>query len=174
MQQKERTFAIAKIKNQHNRKEMVMEKENVTVTVNTQQHKSNAPWILGIIAFVASIPNILCATVCAAVAVGISETAKEEAAKSGDAAAQASASGASEAFAGMLAALVIISLICFILSFFGKSKISVISGILLILGALFIIINSFVGPGNMLWGSVTGICYLIAGCFSIINKKRIA
>lgn len=153
---------------------MVMEKENVTVTVNTQQHKSNAPWILGIIAFVASIPNILCATVCAAVAVGISETAKDEAAKSGDAATQASASGASEAFAGILAALVIISLICFILSFFGKSKISVITGILLILGALFIIINSFVGPGNILWGSVAGICYLIAGCFSIINKKRIA
>ena len=71
-----------------------MEKENVTVVVNHQQHKSNAPWILGIFAFAASIPNILCATVCAAVAVGISETAKEEAAQSGDTAAHASASSA--------------------------------------------------------------------------------
>ena len=151
-----------------------MGNDNVNVTVTTQQHKSNAPWILGIIAFVASIPNILCATVCAAAIAGLSETAKEEAAQSGDAATHAAASGTSEAMAGILAALVIISLICFVLSFFGKSKISVITGILMILGALFIVINSFVGPGNILWGSVAGICYLIAGCYSIINKKRIA
>jgi len=151
-----------------------MENDNVTVIVNNQQHKSNAPWILGIIAFVASIPNILCATVCAAVAVGISETAKEEAVKSGDAAAQASASGASEAFAGLLVAIVIVSLICFVLSFFGKSKISVITGILLILGSLFLLASTFAGPGSILWGSVAGTCYLIGGIFSIINKKRIA
>lgn len=153
---------------------MVMEKENVTVTVNTQQHKSNAPWILGIIAFVASIPNILCATVCAAAVAGLSETAKEEAARTGDAATQTTAAGTSEAMAGILAAIVIVSLICFVLSFFGKSKISVITGILLVLGAIFVLISSFVGPGSILWGSVAGVCYLIGGIFSIINKKRIA
>ena len=151
-----------------------MENENVTVVVNNQQHKSNAPWILGIIAFAASIPNILCATVCAAAIGGLSEIAKEDAVKKGDTAAQAAAAGTSDAMAGILAALVIISLVCFVLSFFGKSKISVITGILMILGALFIVINSFVGPGNILWGSVAGICYLIGGCYSIINQKRIA
>ena len=150
-----------------------MENENATVTVRTQQHKSNAPWILGIIAFMASIPNILCATVCAAAVVGLSETAKKEAAIEGDTATQAAAAGTSDAMAGILAALVIVSLICFVLSFFGKSRISVVTGLLMILGALFIVLNSFVGPGNILWGCVAGICYLIAGCYSIINKKRI-
>ena len=151
-----------------------MGKENVTVVVNNQQHKSNAPWILGIIAFIASIPNILCATVCAAVGAGMSQAAQEEAARNGDAAAHAAATNSGEAFAGMLLVFVIISLLCFILSFFGKSKISVITGILLILGAIFILVNGFVGLGNMLLGSIVGICYLIGGIFSIINKKRIA
>ena len=151
-----------------------MGNDNVNVTVTTQQHKSNAPWILGIIAFVASIPNILCATICAAAVSSFSKVATEDAAKQGDAAAQAAISGTEDTMRGILVAIIIISLICFVLSFFGKSKISVITGILLILGALFIVINSFVGPGNILWGSVAGICYLIAGCYSIINKKRIA
>lgn len=151
-----------------------MQNENVTVVVNNQQHKSNAPWILGIIAFVASIPNILCATVCAAAIGGFSEAVKEEAARTGDSAAHAAASGTSAAMGGFLVAIVIISLLCFILSFFGKSKISVFTGILLILGALFLLISCFAGPGNILWGSVAGICYLIGGCYSIINKKRIA
>ena len=150
-----------------------MENENVTVTVKTQQHKSNAPWILGIIAVMASIPNILCATVCAAAIAGLSETAKEEAAKQGDTATQAAAAGTSDAMAEILAALVIVSLICFVLSFFGKTRLSVVTGLLMIIGALFIVLNSFVGPGNILWGCVAGICYLIAGCYSIINKKRI-
>ena len=151
-----------------------MENENVTVTVNTQQHKSNAPWILGLIAFMASIPNVLCATVCAAAVTGLSEAAKEEAARQGDTATQAAAAGTGETMAGLLAALVIVSLICFILSFFGKSKISVVTGLLMIFGALFIVLNSVAGPGNILWSFVAGICYLIGGIFSIINKKRIA
>ena len=150
-----------------------MGNDNVNVTVTTQQHKSNAPWILGIIAFVASIPNILCATVCAAAVSGFSEIARQEAEKSGDTTTQAKAAVTSGALQGLLVTLVIISLVCFVLSFFGKSKISVITGILMILGALFIVLNSFVGPGNILWGCVAGICYLIAGCYSIINKKRI-
>jgi len=151
-----------------------MGNENVTVVVEQKQHKSNAPWILGIIAFVASLPNILCATVCAAVGAGVSQAAQEEAARNGDAAAQAAATSSGEAFAGMLAVFAIISLVCFILTFFGKSKISAITGFLLILGALFILVNGFIGLGSILWGSIAGICYLISGCFSIINKKRVA
>ena len=151
-----------------------MENKNVTVVVDNQPRKSNAPWILGIIAFVASIPNILCATVCAAAIGGLSEMAKEDAARTGDTAAHAAASSTSEAMAGFLAAIVIVSLVCFILSFFGKSKISVITGILRIFGAIFLLVSSFAGPGNILWGLVAATCYLIGGIFSIINKKRIA
>lgn len=151
-----------------------MGNENVTVVVTNQQHKSNAPWILGIIGFIVSIPNILCATVCAAAGAAVSEAARQDAVNSGNAAAEASATNSGEAFAGMLLVFVIISLLCFILTFFGKSKISVVTGILLILGALFILVNGFVGLGNMLLGSIVGICYLIGGIYSIINKKRIA
>ena len=150
-----------------------MENENVTVVVNNQKHKSNAPWILGLVAFATSIPNILCATICAAAVSGLSESAKEDAIREGDTAAQTAATSTTETMAGLLVALVIVSLICFILSFFGKSKISVATGVLLILGSFFIMIDSFVGPGNILWGCVSGICYLIGGCYSISNKKRI-
>ena len=145
-----------------------MGNENVTVVVTNQQHKSDAPWILGIIGFIVSIP-----TACAAAGVAAIEAARQDAVNSGNTAAEASATNSGEAFAWMLLVFAIISLLCFILSFFGKSKISVVTGILLILGALFILVNGFVGFGNMLLGSIVGICYLIGGIFSIINRKRL-
>lgn len=150
-----------------------MGKENVT-TVVVQQRKSNAPWILGIIGFIFNIPNVLYATVCAAAGAAVSEAARQDAVRSGDAATANSAANSGEAFAGMLLVFVIISLLCFILSFCGKSKISVVTGILLILGALFILINGFIGLGNMFLGIIVGICYLIGGIYSIVNKNRVA
>ena len=147
--------------------------DTVNTTITIQKQKSNAPWILGIIAFCTSIPNILCATVCAAVGAGVSASvATQNATTQAEAESAANASG--EAMAVALMIFIVISVLCFILSFFGKSKISVITGILLVLGAVFILVNGFVGLGSMLWGSVTGILYMIGGIFSIINKKRTA
>ncbi len=138
--------------------------DNVNVTITNQQHKSNAPWILGIIAFCTSIPNILCATLCAAAATGVSSAFDETTGNT----------ETTDSVIGGFLLFILISVLCFILSFFGKSKISVITGILLILGAIFILTNAFIGFGSMLWGTVSAILYLIGGIFSIINNKRIA
>ena len=54
----------------------------------------------------------------------------------------------------------------------GKSKNSVVTGVLLILGALFILINGFVGLGSMLWGTATGALYLASGIVSITNRNK--
>lgn len=131
-----------------------------TVNIVAIKSKSNAPWILGIIAFVTSLPNLLCAFLCAGATTAVAaveEGAVEEAAS---------------AAAGYFWLVVLVSIVCFILSFMGKSKSSVVTGILLILGALFILVNGFIGFGSMLWGTVTGILYLVAGIVSILNQKR--
>lgn len=121
-----------------------------TVNIIAVKQKSNAPWILGIIAFVTSLPNLLCAFLCAG--------------------ATAAVSGGSTAAAFLV--VVLVSIVCFILSFMGKSKISVVTGILLILGGLFILLSGLLGLGSMLWGTVTGILYFAAGIVSILNQKR--
>ena len=109
--------------------------DNINVSITNQQHKSNAPWILGIIAFCTSIPNILCATVCAAVGAGISAAAATHNATT-QAEVESAVNNAGESMAGALVLFIVINILCFIFSFFGKSKISVITGILLILGAI--------------------------------------
>lgn len=121
-----------------------------TVNIIAVKQKSNAPWILGIIAFVTSLPNLLCAFLCAG--------------------ATAAVSGGSTAAAFLV--VVLVSIVCFILSFMGKSKISVVTGILLILGGLFILLSGLLGLGSILWGTVTGILYFAAGIVSILNQKR--
>ncbi len=121
-----------------------------TVNIVAIKQKSNAPWILGIIAFVTSLPNLLSAFLCAGVT--------------------AAASGGLTAVAFLV--VVLVSIVCFILSFMGKSKFSVVTGILLILGGLFILLDGLFGLGSMLWGTVTGILYFAAGIVSILNKKR--
>ena len=89
---------------------------------------------------------------------------------------QAAANSAAEgtaAGAGVLLWLVLlVSVICFILSFMGKRKSSIVTGILIILGALFILVNGFVGFGSMLWGTATGVLYLVSGIVSITNHKK--
>ena len=84
---------------------------NMDVNITVQQRKSNAPWILGIIAFVMSIPNVLCATLCAATVAAVeSETT--------------TATDATDTGISMLIAIVLSSILCFIFSFMGKGKIS--------------------------------------------------
>ncbi len=149
----------------HKEREMVMENENGNVVVNTRQVKSNAPWILGIVGFVASIPNILCATICAAAVATYSEDSYYPG---------QTLSSTSQTMGWLLLLIIVASIACFVLSFFGKSKQSVITGIVMIAGSVFILINGFVGLGSFIWGSVAGVCYLIGGIFSILNSKRIA
>ena len=134
-----------------------------TVNIVAIKQKSNAPWILGIIAFVTSLPNLLCAFLCAGATTAVAAAAAEE---------EGAVEEAASAAAGYFWLVVLVSIVCFILSFMGKSKSSVVTGILLILGALFILVNGFIGFGSMLWGTVTGILYLVAGIVSILNQKR--
>lgn len=131
------------------------------VQVLTLKPKSNAPWILGIIGFCTSIPNVLCAMLCAGLVAGVTET---NAAANGQ---KADTSG----IAVHLLAIVVVSVLCFILSFFGKSKKSVITGILMLLGGLFIAVTAFIGFGNWFWGLTSGVLYAIGGALSITNRK---
>lgn len=121
--------------------------------------KSDAPWILGIIGFATAIPNILCATICAAAVAGVAEAAGEDAATTG------------HSIAGALLFIVLINVLCFVLSFFGKSKQSHVTGILMIIGGLIIVINGFIGLASVLWSLVSGVLFLLSGCFSVKNHK---
>ena len=148
----------------------------------TASKKSNAAWICGLIGFITSLPNSLCAMLCAAtvtaaegfsagISVGLADDGSfndAAAAAAADAAMNETASQASI----LLVAVLIVSIVCFALSFLGKSKNSLITGIFLILGALFILINGFIGFGSMLWGTATGGLYLASGLVSILNQKK--
>ena len=145
-----------------------MENSNVTVNVaSATPKKSNAAWICGLIGFITSLPNTLCALLCAGAATAVAGFTEEN-----PAAANAAMEDAAKGATGLLIAVLAVSVICFILSFMGKSKNSLITGILLILGALFILINAFVGFGNMVWGGATGALYLVSGIVSVVNRKR--
>lgn len=87
--------------------------DDATTEITIKQHKSNAPWILGLIAFSTSIPNILCATVCAAVGARVSAVVAAQNATT-YAEAESAANASNEAMAGALVVFVIISLVCFI------------------------------------------------------------
>ena len=152
-----------------------MENSSVTVSVNVEQKKSNAAWICGLIGFITSLPNSLCALICAGAATagaGLSAGLTAEGNNFNQTAANAAVEDAAKGATGLLVAVLAVSVICFILSFMGKSKNSVITGVLLILGGLFILVNGFIGFGSMLWGSATGALYLVSGIVSIINRKR--
>ena len=100
-----------------------------------------------------------------AVAEGASADAAVAAAKEAGAAA---AGGA----IGYFWVIVLVSIVCFILSFLGKGKYSLITGILVLLGGIFILINGFIGFGSMLWGPATGILYMVSGIVAILNRNK--
>ena len=154
-----------------------MENSNITVSVNNEKKKSNGAWICGLIGFITSIPNTLCAFICAGISAGVAgEAAKVQAVKEGATdieTVQAAEAAATSSAAGYFMVIVAISILCFILSFMGKGKHSLITGIIVLLGGIFILINGFIGFGNMLWGSATGGLYIASGIVAILNKKRI-
>jgi len=152
-----------------------MENSGVTVMVNVEKKKSNAAWICGLIGFITSIPNILCTFLCAGVrvaAAGLSAGLSADGSNFDETAADAAAADAASGAAGFFWVIVLVSIVCFALSFLGKSKNSLITGVIVLLGGIFILINGFIGFGSMLWGTATGGLYIASGIVAILNKKR--
>lgn len=161
-----------------------MSEKDVNVMVTVQKTKSSAPVILGVIGFVLGLPAVLCLTVCAAVTSGTSVVATEMAkqvARQGSVydgqTAEAvkilqSGGDTASAVTSMLVFFVICWLAGFILSFFGKSKISATTGILLILCGGAMIVASVLSISFL--GGAAAICYMIGGILSITNRKLAA
>jgi len=126
--------------------------------------KSNAPWILGIVGIFLSITHYACASACSVVAGAASGIGSE-----GFDNAQADATLADGMFVANLAAGIMF--LCFILSFFGKSKVSTLTGILLILAGIGSagLSIAHLSPA----GIAAGIVYMCAGISSCCNAKKI-
>ena len=222
-----------------------------TAPVRPVKFKSNAPWVLGLIALLFAIPNLMCQLVCKEavsaldkdvqkldkglqdvkeVAAGVDKMAKSDAKALGglantlDAASKGDVSGALESgkksldasldtvreatnvidkaakqvdqssksadaknekpseesksgvakgveeFEKYMKVSFALCLVMFFLSFFGKSKLSAITGAAIVVGALVLAIWS------MAWvqvlGCLEGVLFLFSGIFSIINLKR--
>lgn len=122
--------------------------------------KSNAPWILGLVGFCLSIPQVCCSILCAAA--------------SADVAANSVTQDSANAAAGIGAYAmlpVITTIVCFILGFFGKSKISTVTGVLMILAGLADIAACVMNFSAL--GIAAGICFFCGGISSICNTKKV-
>jgi len=127
--------------------------------MSEMRKKSNAPWILGLVGFGLSLPQVICSILCAAAAGGaISEAKTQEA---------ADAAGT----VGIVFMLpVICTFTCFILSFLGKSKISTVTGVLLILLGLLDVYACVVNISG--FGIAAAVCFFCSGISSICNTKK--
>ena len=215
-----------------------------TVPARPVKFKSNAPWVLGLIALLFAIPNLMCQLVCKeAVSAldkttkdvqkaseGLNEVAKRDAKTLGgladtlDAASRGDVSGALESgkksldasvdtmraatnvmdkaakqadqsaksadaknekpsadsksdkskgmeeFDSFMKGSFALCIVMFFLSFFGKSKLSAITGAAIVVGALVL------AGWSLRWlqflGCLEGVLFLFSGIFSIINLKR--
>lgn len=134
--------------------------------MSEQRQKSNAPWILGLVGFGLSIPQVICSILCAGAAAGIAGSSAE--AGGADAAEQVAAAGS----AGVVFMLpVVCTFLCFILSFFGKSKISTVTGVFLILLGLLDVYASVTNLSAL--GIAAAVCFFCAGISSICNAKKV-
>ena len=129
--------------------------------MSEQKTKSNAPWILGIVGIFLTILHYACAIVCSAGLAGLGGAA-------GDAEGGAKAADNSLMFGTAAAGIMFV---CFILSFFGKSKASTFTGLLLIVGGITSVCMSI--PHFSAAGIAAGIVYMCAGISSICNSKKI-
>lgn len=165
-----------------------------------QKVKSNAPWILGIIGVFLTVLHFACAVLCSAAAGFVVEEGKNSEATAGEVGvalgdallggksidglakqeerlkkekAKNAAEGREVAEKGIKIATysALIMLGCFILSFFGKSGISGITGFLLIIGGIAGGILSIVHLS--IAGIAAGIVYMCSGISSICNRKKI-
>lgn len=113
----------------------------------SENQKSNTPMILAIVGFVASIPGLLCTSMCA----GLAE-----------------AGGATGAGSMFMTFSLIPSIAGFIFGFMSKSK-AKLSGIVLVVCSIVLLITTIVTL-NWFWGLITVATYLIAGILSFQNK----
>lgn len=127
--------------------------------MSEQRVKSNAPWILGIVGFGLSIPQVICSILCASAAASV--------------AAEGGATASDAAAAGVWFMMpVICTVACFVLSFFGKSKVSTITGVILVVLG---IIDAYACVVNWsVLGIAAAICFACAGISSICNAKKVA
>lgn len=150
-------------KNIKKRKEKTMENAQQPVNPAMPAKKSNVTLITGIIGFVLGIPNILCATICAAAAAvgaGVDEYGNVS-----ESDIEAAAAGAGV----LLWILVIIpTIVGFVTCFFGKSPKAKTTGIIMaICGALIAISGFFIS-----WlGLAVGALYIFGGVSSIKNSS---
>ena len=107
--------------------------------------KSNAPWLLGLIALLFAIPNLWCHLQCNDVSF-------------------MKGSG----FESFMVESFYYTLGMFVLSLFGKSKLSAITGILIVAGALLYFFRSM--SLFQLLGCIEGGLFFFAGIFSIMNR----
>lgn len=129
--------------------------------MSEQKIKSNAPWILGIIGIFLTITHYACAIACSAALAGLGDVA-------GDAEGGMEAANTSLAFGTIAAGIMVV---CFILSFFGKSKVSTVTGVLLILGGLVSAGMSI--PHFSAAGLAAGIIYMCSGISSCCNANKV-
>lgn len=134
--------------------------------MSEMKKKSNAPWILGLVGFGLSIPQIICSVLCAGAAVGVAGASSEIAGATE--AEQVANAGAAAGFIFMLP--VICTFTCFILSFLGKSKISTVTGVLLILIGLLDVYACVVNFSGL--GIAAAVCFFCSGISSICNSKK--
>lgn len=129
--------------------------------MSEQKTKSNAPWILGIVGFGLSIPQVVCSILCATAAAQVAQESSQVSEK-------AASDAATLGFIFLLPA--ICTAVCFILSFFGKSKFSAITGVLLILLGLVDAYACYVNWSVL--GIAAAICFACAGISSVCNAKK--
>ena len=67
---------------------------------------------------------------------------------------------------------IVLFIVCFILSFFGKSKFSMITGIVMVLCG--IIASIFCMIHFSFPGVAAGVLFIISGALSITNRKKVA
>ena len=129
--------------------------------MSQQKEKSNAPWILGIIGLFLTILHFACAFLCSA-GLAVTKVATEG---------EAAGDKMMEAGMGVTYLVIGIMVLCFILSFFGKSKLSRATGVLMILGG--IVAGALSCVYLSIPGLAAGFVYLFGGISSINNYKRV-
>lgn len=129
--------------------------------MSEQMVKSNAPWILGLVGFIVSIPHVICSILCGL----LCETGVDFAlAGAGD----GEGAGGGVGIMGWLPVVCVFG--SFILSFFGKSDSSKGTGLLVILlGAVYFLFGVM---GLSLFAMGAAVCFVCAGAFSIVNAQR--
>lgn len=138
------------------------------IMVTEVKGKSNAPWILGLVGFGLSIPQVICSILCTGISMAASDMASEMA-RTSDASKMADGVAASGGFIFMLP--VFCTFICFILSFFGKTSKSMTTGVLLIILGLADIGACIVNFSFL--GIAAGICFFCSGISSVCNAKKV-